>query len=1462
MKKTVSPTKVGKVQNKSSGVDFGTKFLEGSGSDIFKKLPPKVRKQIKSQVAKFEDHMDSLIEEKRQALKEMLNDEAIELQSEVESLVKDAITEYIPEEILNDVESIVTGEKSIDDVAEGYANKYSKKRQPPNTPLISLPDNLPTEDPMGDIVPDIEKAIEEAVCEALVGILRILLKELKNIVDDLRKGKLPDFGKALDKLGDELIDAFKDAFKEAFKGISDFADMLGDQLEELLEEFIKDVLGSLTGAETADLLKGNPSEEVKQHINSVLQHKHPEIKEAIKDTTDIENVFSKAGDILGEEVVEELREPAVFDEDSISTSGLLCDDDIVEGDLGSVVYGNRLSGERAKQQDRAEKDRLKDLVKKLSEMVDENPLDSIPTDLSCAENLMPKNIPALSHANDSVIEFLFSSIQMAFSRDLMGIKNSLIQSEAVEASEEDPVSKFQEPDENDNKIMAALGAVTTKREVAPGLRTSLRSKKTFEMISSDDEPLSLKFLSSAVKVKKQSATEDPVVLSLKKQIDSGKKKLKAIDEDIEELKEELGDDFPVPSTMSSQKNKLQGDEDINGSIKQMEKMLEEVLKTSIELQKTNQHFVVDGVESIIYNISPVTKDPQVYKDAYTVDLVNTPFLDKQTEPFSSFESETEIQNPLNISPSEELGENNIFQAHAFASFIMSRLNGADIQVSNDIEKTFMDSSSSGIYGRLFVDFIKKAAKQTAASPLFNIEKLEELKVLPNYSPTSLCAPSSLESQDFLDLASIIQDVKDSYEGQCEPLDKKPGELSVFETEVRFGIVKTTVRLFMVETIIKSIFCFTEWSPKSLLGERLFIDFIFHKLKTELKNFNPMFYRDMCFTAKDIIENMLKSGQEVEDTYGVLDLDKILDEENPEYEYGEEDLKYVALQQLPDLLNRVEDRLGSPSKPLDKRFTDPPPQDRRLSGTETTPPGINLSPAPDGGWIRTIDVPANHIYGGEVTSLKQDSNKIVFAQQGNRFLRSALSNQTTDQKELTQVLSLRYPELLKNCGTFFVEKYIRVEDKTQISATAGESLSGIIRTRNGGPLESAEQEDINIDHTAGVVNISAWVNFLKKTKSELVADEQLAQEWTAAQVSDFFKPIRYGLRLVWVPPMNTNGATVLLTKNQTPSDTNAVSNLNTANNTLSPEQKQKELFDNSGELSSIEEELFKSLSKPENVQIFRREKAYITQEELFTSSGAQSVEFKKIVRPVFTMPLIAVESDIEEGLTLDDMTKPGFFDLNSDIDINPESPLAKLRADLTETEEYKFLFDYVFPIKRFSSLVTIYNSNSLSLMNPNINNVFNDSKEVCKSLYYTMSIDAAKEWWNKEDETVAELGGNAGLLQRDMMNQTVKGPSINLAAMASMTVPIIIRAMADRFDPHYQFTGFLQNLGVPYIKQDYTSLLPLWPSNYPFGWGPPITMWGTLAYGMPMLEGDKRRTEENDTDIKSKKDPEAECEDQE
>ena len=111
-----------------------------------------------------------------------------------------------------------------------------------------------------------------------------------------------------------------------------------------------------------------------------------------------------------------------------------------------------------------------------------------------------------------------------------------------------------------------------------------------------------------------------------------------------------------------------------------------------------------------------------------------------------------------------------------------------------------------------------------------------------------------------------------------------------------------------------------------------------------------------------------------------------------------------------------------------------------------------------GWIRTIDVPIAQRVTKEDSrfSISQTLNeKIPYALDGlDSFNNSKWTDSDSDQFKLTgtkRQATLKYPDMASKGGTFFLERYIRVEDVTiQSSSDAVDAMHTKIRERVGGP----------------------------------------------------------------------------------------------------------------------------------------------------------------------------------------------------------------------------------------------------------------------------------------------------------------------------------------------------------------------------------------------------------------------------
>jgi hypothetical protein len=213
--------------------------------------------------------------------------------------------------------------------------------------------------------------------------------------------------------------------------------------------------------------------------------------------------------------------------------------------------------------------------------------------------------------------------------------------------------------------------------------------------------------------------------------------------------------------------------------------------------------------------------------------------------------------------------------------------------------------------------------------------------------------------------------------------------------------------------------------------------------------------------------------------------------------------------------------------------------------------------------------------------------------------------------------------------------------------------------------------------------------------------------------------------------------------------------------------------------------------------------------------------------VHTIPLCSVEQEI---------SIENIKDFRSDVAHQYDSD--EFRKMLVETEQYKFLFNYVFPLPRMLSLLTIYSANATALSMPETNEAFGITRGVLRNLYYTLSSNPDAE------QLVQAIDPSGNKIKLDSAASN-KGSSIDYRGIALRTIPFIIRGWADYTDPHYRLVSKLTDYGALPTGKTWASFPIFWPVNMMpppmVGWGPPLTPIGMLAYSMPQLPGDKKST---------------------
>jgi len=297
------------------------------------------------------------------------------------------------------------------------------------------------------------------------------------------------------------------------------------------------------------------------------------------------------------------------------------------------------------------------------------------------------------------------------------------------------------------------------------------------------------------------------------------------------------------------------------------------------------------------------------------------------------------------------------------------------------------------------------------------------------------------------------------------------------------------------------------------------------------------------------------------------------------------------------------------------------------------------------------------------------------------------------------------------------------------------------------------------------------------------------EEKAQPLSNFFDgPISIGLRLTYVPPPSTT------------------SNPDAPDPTRPPSA------------SSIQYKAY---------NLIEEEITTATTFTTYSVNGPRQVTAppRSINRAIETIPLLDVTAVIPSSLLQISVSQ--FIPQLTDLKVFWQSYSQELTQKLIAKEEFQFLFDYCFPLKRMVFLLMTYSSTYFTF-NKSVNNLFTNTKEQLKSTFYTM-LNVNDPTY--ENETMKKIGGNKGLAALADNNEEI--PGIDLLSLAAKTPILILKGMAETADPNIALAkkihdaALLGDVDIPMLA---ASLLAL-PMNIippPYGLGPPITPMG-IAY---------------------------------
>lgn len=1118
-----------------------------------------------------------------------------------------------------------------------------------NPPTITLPDNLPTTDIMSAIAEQLAQAILDALTTALVDMLRGILQDIVDNCGDLSK---VDFGESnINELISNTVNqvegspAFIRAKREILQKLA-FGVDLGDvpAIVSSLDSLLDDLSSVLAPSEVGAMLGGRITFETKKVIDCLVEQKYGNLSSALSSTSKTEELFRNLGDALDKEAL--LDQIAI--QPAFGPVKGICDQPELEV-RRTILEDKGLSSDEIDQQlDQAKKrklDRLRDLANILE---NDNILDGVIPPAFCrsgsdpSSGLIPRDPPSLRFMLDKTINTIYDGVHMAFNQDVASFVSSI--SEPGNARETARVVTkeidFTDPKSGNTETIDNPEFLRLQAQGVPGLDDK------DEITVFEEDPMSPNFSKGFVAKGLRANL---------RQIESNPRLFAASDGKIQ---------FLIPSAL-----------DPNAVIEIAQAIGSDIDEASLRAITPKEH-------AIEYRILPGTKDryeivvTQKQSDGNVIDLFR---FTREAEIFQNvqtFIDDTNLMTLEGVSPQE--GYFSHLVAKIWAGGAAIRVNGIEVakpdyatgpSMNRGEQRILFDSFRDGFTGESFYqiwrDTFANLSRQTGNSPMFRGDVISLVDFVPEMRPG--CDPH------LLDLDAVKKKMTEDYENSECSDDFLPNAdglgnegLNPLEQSGISGAVITTIRLYVIELLLRSVFALSEFKLEDLQNmDDVLITFFAQQTENELRKLNTKYARLFFEQVLIVYNNRIEKGEINESTTRS---------------------QQVALEYL------IREQLGSVIK--------------RLAGMVGAQGDLDLHRINVEEWLPLFDVAEIDQLGSRrfarqrFVSTKNNGTLKEVRQRTTSFLRKD-SNMNFD---------------LRN-GNFILERYIRVDDN--------ENSIYLDQTMNNGRDRSLE----------GVVKTREWFGYLRQFPNDSVHAPE-----------NNFDSLRYGLRLVYVPPLDIEDNSNPIISNQFRTQFGS-------------------FFNNTAQRPAIFESVLGKSSTLNNAR--EKDKAWDLIEKV-TVKDANNNQFRP-ERAVNSFPLISVE--VEENLS-NTSTQTNWAQRWDQV-------AEQLENDLLESPEYDFLFRYCFPLERMMPLVMIYNSVYLGALKTNAN-LFNGTKQQLKTVFEAL-LNAGD--YTYEDAYVDETGGNAGAIATSQNNLNTDNdiPGVSLAAIAARTPFLILKGLVELTD---------------------------------------------------------------------------------
>ena len=1346
----------------------------------------------------------------------------------------------------------------------------------PKVPTVGFPDILPTVDIMGDLSTNITNALIDALTEVFVvtvgSMIQSLLsicdpgldlnlgeRETENINDAISDSDRPSTpGRATGSRGDDMKIAALDFVCNITNTTpSEELQPYCDEMTGLLE----DVSLLISARDVCRMFAGKASQKNLGIVLMVVKEKYPLLKTCLTSKPVIASFFTQLGQIVDSSFCEALSQLPTLNE--ISIEGECEGEEPIEDEFSQLtqLYESRnVSPEtlqdlllRAKKR---KQDRLQQ-IRKIAQIIsdNENGGSSFADMVNQANGDQPffnYDHESYDFMQDSLLDTLFGPLRSFFDRDIDGIIESMISNRDVDVevpkfieikNEEGDVTEIVSPqmkrleaegvdiDPILEKSGDTVNVKESRLEAAPSV------KNTLSRIENSD--VFLPFFNDTGVYYELNVPIDPEVLA-------GVGEFFDTYSSISNMVQVEGDSGPPDISLQ-----MFGDALPNWKIRYIlpYSMASKQISQNIKDEYILEIFSGDSVENSNESLRKVVEDELNEKsEAYILEQIvdqNSPlsvelvaanqtrdvFLPDPQSVFGRFVSDRWYKAIIN-----SLDEDNL------ASYEVASLKKFNVEMS----KFF----AASVHGQVVKDLFALIARQVANSTLFEskfssvgLGQVVQTSSVPNLStlnfneiPTPLetacgimphplkidCFKKELEQNIQNNLSTILSPEANSEAEGMDPWDEQVIQI----------VVKMTVRAYAYDYAMRVIYLIPDFTIEESVDGYL-IEFLVKKMREELRLYGPQgivsqYQRDFGYWAHVVYSREV--GEEPKERTDVTEED------------AEVALRYLLSKSFASVCVDVRNGI---EKTLPETIS-----------SHKTPKEYFIED-----WVPTISLP---------TSVDPWSSRFT----------------TLDGGLLTNVgdglVELNGRQFNLENGNFFLEKYIKVVRKDfvdieetlkeNVPASANPDIDALVQiVRNSWIQNFTDRPGEKINY----MNINNFAEAFEKFKSDVETQAQNGLSKVSSDfwnICNFFEEVTPGMRLIYLLPTKTGSA---LSAGFT------VQNIDSKFGTNVPSYEeyyggQTYFSEAINTLNQTGVTVGQGEDKINNAltTLRFREKAYsILEERCPEADPTQLIQEPSagVVREIYPIPFIDTATCIGDSQWWEENRTKSIFEFS------PTPQNAKLwwsteyfkneemlRSEIANSQEYSVLFDYIFPLDRYLSIITTYTFMSVSSI-PNVESAFGSTKDQLYSLFNIISeslntLNAPSEGYKfKQFPSNEEISNFFSKAKFEFQSPcfsfafspvppNLRGFGVDIFLKLALKTPLLIfKGFVEIADPNIKQAKFIVDLlkaigicvPLPFVS---FALLPPTVFGFPpfgIGIGPPLTPYGFgyLALGFESFFSD-------------------------